>query len=622
MENNTNIKILENMGFNKVFIRKVYAFLSPPTLMDAIQYMTINNGKYGHNYLETDEKKNKYCYICGYPQSFHINSNIAKDDDIHKININSGDIMISKDYNNNNKIEIICDICEEKSNNLIKNEECNHSFCYDCWVNYLKEKIQNGMIDKIICMNYSCKKLLPKKFIVSLLKNQPDLISKYEKLLLKMQILNDPNKKFCPFPNCESYAERNPKTKFVKCKNNHKFCFNCLKDHDSKISCDEEIYKDFKIWKKNKIVKQCPRCQFWIERIEGCHQMMCSYCYFCFCWVCLKDWLKNNHYKCTEKDLKLTEEMIKFFKPFNLRTEPETENQFHNIILIENISNNTSLHELTKYLEIYGKVKSVDIPKDKKTGNSKGFAFCEYASDKFAKRAIREKNLVLNGNKLSMKLIDKETKQAYYLNQDKEEKEEERKERAELKKYEVCVKGLPFEDQKKEVYDYFHKFGEIINYLWLENKGIFFCIYKSKKVAQNLVQKGSLNYKGKIVTVKYSKDKKEPKKYDNNNFKEKYDLKKHELNNSSKPSQKIENKNNRYTLFVGNLNYKTTEESLEKFFQECGVVSVRIGRGQGGRSKGFGFVDFDNIDNLNKALLKNGKILDSRPLRINVENID
>lgn len=54
--------------------------------------------------------------------------------------------------------------------------------------------------------------------------------------------------------------------------------------------------------------------------------------------------------------------------------------------------------------------------------------------------------------------------------------------------------------------------------------------------------------------------------------------------------QNIENKNNRYTLFVGNLNYKTTEESLEKFFQDCGgVISVRIGRGQGGRSKGFGF---------------------------------
>ena len=85
MENNTDIKILENMGFNKVFIRKVYAFLSPPTIMDAIQYMTMNNGKYAHNYIEKDEKKAKYCYICGYPQSFHINSNIAKDDDIHKL---------------------------------------------------------------------------------------------------------------------------------------------------------------------------------------------------------------------------------------------------------------------------------------------------------------------------------------------------------------------------------------------------------------------------------------------------------------------------------------------------------------------------------------------------------
>lgn len=108
-------------------------------------------------------------------------------------------------------------------------------------------------------------------------------------------------------------------------------------------------------------------------------------------------------------------------------------------------------------------------------------------------RAIREKNLILDGNKLSMKLIDKETKQAYYLNQEKEE----RKEREELKIYEVCVKGLPFGEQKKEVYDYFHKFGEIIENLWLEHKGIFFCLYKSKQVAQNLVKKVLLIIKEK-----------------------------------------------------------------------------------------------------------------------------
>ena len=59
--------------------------------------------------------------------------------------------------------------------------------------------------------------------------------------------MNDTNKKIFLFSDCDSYAEKDPKTKFVKNKDNSKFCFNYFKDHDLKISCDEEIDKDFKI---------------------------------------------------------------------------------------------------------------------------------------------------------------------------------------------------------------------------------------------------------------------------------------------------------------------------------------------------------------------------------------
>ena len=66
---------------------------------------------------------------------------------------------------------------------MIKNEQCNDSFCYNCWINYLKEKINTNILDKIPCMNYTCGKILSKKFIESLLKNNPSLLSKYEKFL-------------------------------------------------------------------------------------------------------------------------------------------------------------------------------------------------------------------------------------------------------------------------------------------------------------------------------------------------------------------------------------------------------------------------------------------------------
>ncbi|KFW92292.1 E3 ubiquitin-protein ligase RNF144B, partial [Phalacrocorax carbo] len=36
-------------------------------------------------------------------------------------------------------------------------------------------------------------------------------------------------------------------------------------------------------------IKQCPVCQIYIERNEGCAQMMCKNCKHTFCWYCLQN---------------------------------------------------------------------------------------------------------------------------------------------------------------------------------------------------------------------------------------------------------------------------------------------------------------------------------------------
>ena len=66
------------------------------------------------------------------------------------------------------------------------------------------------------------------------------------------------------------------------------------------------------------------------------------------------------------------------------------------------------------------------------------------------------------------------------------------------------------------------------------------------------------------MTIKYSKDKE---------FKDKDSWKQKDINNKNNyninNSQKNESKNinKKYTLFVGNLNYQTTEEGLKNFFE-------------------------------------------------------
>lgn len=72
-------------------------------------------------------------------------------------------------------------------------------------------------------------------------------------------------------------------------------------------------------------------------------------------------------------------------------------------------------------------------------------------------------------------------------------------------------------------------------------------------------------------------------------------------------------------LYVGNLAYSTTDEGLREFFSAAGEVKtaeVVIERSSG-RSKGFGFVEMASEDGAQEAInTLNGKMLDSRPIRI------
>jgi len=74
-------------------------------------------------------------------------------------------------------------------------------------------------------------------------------------------------------------------------------------------------------------------------------------------------------------------------------------------------------------------------------------------------------------------------------------------------------------------------------------------------------------------------------------------------------------------LFVGSLAFATTDDSLKAHFEQVGpVVSARVIMDrESGRSRGFGFVEFENDDDNQKAIDQlNGKDLDGRPINISV----
>lgn len=73
-------------------------------------------------------------------------------------------------------------------------------------------------------------------------------------------------------------------------------------------------------------------------------------------------------------------------------------------------------------------------------------------------------------------------------------------------------------------------------------------------------------------------------------------------------------------LFIGSLPYSTTDEELEQLFAAEGTVSSAkvIFDRETGRSKGFGFVEFENDDEAKAAIEKlNGSDLGGRSLVVN-----
>src|SRR3990167_1401976 len=73
-------------------------------------------------------------------------------------------------------------------------------------------------------------------------------------------------------------------------------------------------------------------------------------------------------------------------------------------------------------------------------------------------------------------------------------------------------------------------------------------------------------------------------------------------------------------LYVGNLPYTVNQAKLEEIFSPFGtIVSASVITDKfSGRSKGFGFVEFDNDDAAKEAIAKlDGTDMEGRPLRVN-----
>ena len=206
-----------------------------------------------------------------------------------------------------------CPICDEyfivnKKNNI---KNCGHAFCNECWYDSLKVKINENRLSTIKCLDYKCDSKLSDEFIINLLNSNVSLIKKYKKYKKEIEVINNPNKKLCPFPNCDSFLElKDIKQKYVTCENNHHYCFLCLKEPHEEKQCDEKIDKSILEYASNKFIKKCPQCSIITEKNGGCNHITCAKCQYQWCWLCNEKYESDHYYqgKCRG---------FQFFKPKN-----------------------------------------------------------------------------------------------------------------------------------------------------------------------------------------------------------------------------------------------------------------------------------------------------------------
>ena len=388
-ENVEDKLMLYDMGFKSQLINTIYDNIHPINISEALDYLNKNDkGKFTHSYIENERfvcsicnqgryaHENTALFVENNNQINNTGSNTGStpgNNNNNEIGIN----LINNNTNNNNlnnnnlnnNINNNLNTGQNRSsserynrfessylNSLNKNKynydyyyskpkeciicgdkievpdtykiklSCGHDFCVGCWEIYLTDKINNSNVAKISCMQHGCSVVLSKDFIKKLLDNNDAIIKKYEKFLERQTLLmSNKNVKFCPFPDCDGYAEKKD-DKYVKCNFGHNFCFECLKNPHGTKKCEEIIDADFEEWKKHKIVKRCPNCKIWTEKNEGCNHMTCVECQFQWCWLCQKKY-EYGHYnagscKGLQFEKEQDEEKIKKLLERNLKKYP------------------------------------------------------------------------------------------------------------------------------------------------------------------------------------------------------------------------------------------------------------------------------------------------------------
>ena len=197
--------------------------------------------------------------------------------------------------------------------------------------------------------------------------------------------------------------------------------------------------------------------------------------------------------------------------------------------------------------------------------------------------------------------------------EEKDSEKEQEKDQKKTKSYnsgtwpELFVNNLSYKTTDESLKKYFSKYGEVESTKIVYDKetgrpkGVGFCKFcDSSSAAKALADNDKLFLDGRPIAVSYSNDKKGSAKVRKSKFQ----------GNKNYTGEK-------FSIFIGNLSFKTNEDGIKNLFEDCGnIIDIRIAKKPDGNPRGFAHVDFDSKEGMENALEKTGYRLDGRELRI------
>ncbi|XP_036737766.2 E3 ubiquitin-protein ligase RNF144A isoform X1 [Manis pentadactyla] len=180
--------------------------------------------------------------------------------------------------------------------------QCQCVFCTLCLKQYVELLIKEGLETAISCPDAACPKQghLQENEIECMV--AAEIMQRYKKLQFEREVLLDPCRTWCPASTCQAVCQLQEMglqtPQLVQCKAcDLEFCSACRASWHPGQGCPEtmpitflpgETSSAFKLEEDDAPIKRCPKCKVYIERDEGCAQMMCKNCKHAFCWYCLE----------------------------------------------------------------------------------------------------------------------------------------------------------------------------------------------------------------------------------------------------------------------------------------------------------------------------------------------